>query len=345
MTHGLAPLFRSLGGGAVLDEADAQAAFAGILDGKADMLEIAVALTALSVRGAAAAEITGAARAMRARMVKVPAPPHAIDVCGTGGDGRSTLNISTAVAFVLSGCGVPVAKHGNRAVTSRAGAADVLAAMGISAELPPAALGTILDATGIVFLFAPNHHPALRQLAPLRARLGFRTLFNLLGPLCNPAGVRRQVIGVYDASLCARMAEAAGRLGAEHVWVVHGQGTDELTLEGENLAVIWQGGRLSERRFTAADAGLSPAPMSAIEGGDAAHNAMALRDLLQGAAGAYRDTVLLNAAAALIVAGQAATLSEGTLIAANAIDRGLARGAFLALREASLAFSQQSGQA
>jgi anthranilate phosphoribosyltransferase/anthranilate synthase/phosphoribosyltransferase len=247
-----------------------------------------------------------------------------MDVCGTGGDGAASLNISTAVTFVVAACGVPVAKHGNRALTSRAGGSDVLAALGIDLDVPPASLERHLREYGLAFLFAPRHHPALRHAAQARSEIGFRTIFNLLGPLSNPAGVRLQLTGVYDPAWCAPMAETLGALGTERAWLVHGRGLDELTLAGTTQVAEWRDGTLRQFSVTPDQAGLPEAPIDAIRGGDAAHNAAALRALLQGAPGAYRDTVLLNAAAALIVAGRAGDLREGVGQARTALDRGAA---------------------
>jgi anthranilate phosphoribosyltransferase len=336
-------LLRAVTSGEALSREVAREAFGAILDGDMGDIETAALLTAMTMRGASPNEIAGAAEAMRARMIAVAAPDNAIDVCGTGGDGRNTLNVSTAVAFVLAGCDVPVAKHGNRAITSRAGSADVLRELGISGDFSPGLLSAVLDAVGIVFLCAPNHHPGLRGLADLRARLGFRTLFNVLGPLCNPARVKRQVIGVYDPLLCVPLAKAAGLLGAEHVWVVHGSGTDELSLAGVNHVAEYAHGAWREFSVGAADAGLAPAPLEAIAGGDAAFNASALRRCLEGELGPYRDTVLLNAAAALMVAGRVKNPREGCQLASSSIDHGKAMAALNALREACLACAEERG--
>jgi len=313
-----------LGAGETLGAAEAESAFATIMDGDATQAQIAALLTALHMRGETVAELQGATKAMRARMARVEAPPGAIDVCGTGGDGSGTLNVSTAVALVVAACGVPVAKHGNRALTSRAGGSDVLAALGVNIDASLACLARQLRVHGIAFLFAPRHHPALRHAAPARAEIGFRTIFNLLGPLSNPAGVRRQLTGVYDPAWLAPMAETLGALGTERAWLVHGQGLDELTLAGETAVCEWRGGTLRHFTVSPEEAGLSRAPVEAIRGGDAAQNAAALRALLEGAPGAYRETVLLNAAAALIVAGRVEHLREGVQIAARALDRGAA---------------------
>jgi anthranilate phosphoribosyltransferase len=313
-----------LANGQSLEEAEAEDVFAAIMDGALTPAQIGCLLTALHLRGETLAELTGAVRAMRARMTAIDAPDGAIDVCGTGGDGLSTLNVSTAAAFVVAACGVPVAKHGNRALSSRAGGADVLAALGVPADLPAEAARAQLWRTGLTFLFAPRHHPALRHAATVRAELGFRTIFNLLGPLANPARVRRQLTGVYDPAWTAPMAATLGALGAERAWVVHGQGLDELTLAGETQVSEWRDGTLRHFTVSPEQAGLPRAPVDAICGGDAAQNARALRALLQGTRGAYRDTVLLNAAAALIIAGRAGDLAEGAQLAADAIGTGAA---------------------
>jgi len=324
MSLSLKPVLARLGAGETLSAAEAESAFATIMDGQATQAQIAALLTAMHVRGETLPELVGATTAMRARMARVRAPANAIDVCGTGGDVAGTLNISTATAFVVAACGVPVAKHGNRALTSRAGGSDVLAALGVDMDVPQAGLERQMIRYGIAFLFAPRHHPALRHAAPARAEIGFRTLFNLLGPLCNPAGVRRQLTGVYDPAWTAPMAETLGALGTERAWLVHGAGLDELTLAGPTQVSEWYRGELRQFLVTPEQAGLPNAPTDAIRGGDAAENAAALRALLEGARGAYRDTVLLNAAAALIVADRAADLREGARLAASALDRGAA---------------------
>ncbi len=331
MLDALKPALRRLAAGETLSDPDAEAAFSVIMEGRATAAQIAGLLTALHVRGETVAELTGAVRAMRARMVRVRAPACAMDVCGTGGDGLGTLNVSTAVAFVVAACGVPVAKHGNRALSSRAGAADVLEALGLRTDIGVAGAEAGLAQVGLAFLFAPAHHPALRHAAAVRAELGFRTMFNLLGPLCSPAGVRRQLTGVYDPAWLVPMAEVLGALGAERAWIVHGCGLDELTLAGETQVAEWHAGAV--RRFVVSpeEAGLRRAPVSAIQGGEAAGNAAALLALLRGDAGAYRDTVLLNAAACLVIAGRAHGLRDGAAQAAAAIDGGAALGVLEAL--------------
>ncbi len=320
----LKPALRRLVAGERLSTAESEAAFAAVMDGAATPPQVAALLTALHLRGESVAELTGAVAAMRARMRVIDAPPGTIDVCGTGGDGFSTLNVSTATAFVVAACGVPVAKHGNRALSSRSGGADVLEALGLPASQAAESLALQLRRTNLAFLFAPNHHPALRQANAVRAELGFRTIFNLMGPLCSPARVARQLTGVYHPDWLAPMAETLGALGSERAWLVHGQGLDELTLSGETQVVEWRRGTL--HRFTVApeNARLRRAPISAIAGSDAAGNARALLALLSGTRGAYRDTVLLNAAACLVVAERAADLADGAQSAAIAIDGGAA---------------------
>lgn len=331
----LKPTLARVAAGHTLSEPEAEAAFGIIMSGEATPAQIAGLVMAMRVRGETVAEVTGAVRAMRARMTSVQAPADAIDVCGTGGDGAGTLNVSTAVTFVVAGCGVPVAKHGNRALSSRAGGADVLGALGVDVDVPLDALPAIMAAAGCAFLFAPRHHAALRHASGPRVELGTRTIFNLLGPLANPAGVRRQLTGVYAPVWAPVMAETLLRLGSTDAWIVHGQGLDELTLAGRNEVAALRGGTVARFTVEAADAGLAPAPLEAIRGGDAAQNAAALQALLEGAPGPYRDTVLLNAAAALIVAGRAGDLREGAALAAAAIDQGEALARLDALRHAT----------
>lgn len=310
-----------------LTEAEAEAVFGTILDAQVDDEAIAAFLVALSDRGETASEIAGAARAMRARMIAVKAPANAIDVCGTGGDGHHTLNVSTAVSLVVAACGVPVAKHGNRAASSKAGAADTLEALGLNlaraGELAEQTLGDI----GIAFLFAQAHHPTLKHIAPIRKALGRRTIFNLMGPLANPAGVQRQLVGIARPAYVPIYAEAIRRLGTERSFVISGdEGLDELSLAGGNEWADVRGDAVAMKRVSPEDASLALAPVDAIKGGDPAHNAAALHRLLMGETGAYRDAVLFNAAGALIVAGEARDWHEGVEEAAEAIDKGLAKG-------------------
>jgi len=310
---------------ALLDHDEAEAAFAAILDAQVTDDQIAEFLIALSDRGETMVEIAAAAQAMRDRMIPVSAPAGAIDVCGTGGDGHHTLNVSTAVAIIVAACEVPVAKHGNRAASSKSGAADTLEALGLDMERAAQMAEAQLADLGICFLFAAHHHPAMRHIMPIRKAIGRRTIFNLMGPLANPARVSRQLIGIARPAYVPVYAEALHRLGTDHSRVVSGdEGLDELSLAGGNeVAVITPKG-VRMQRSTAADAGLSSHPIEAIRGGDAQENARALRALLQGEAGAYRDAVLYNAAEALVVAGVADNLVDGVEEAAEAIDKGLA---------------------
>ena len=308
-----------------LDESEAEAAFGAMLDGLPSDEDIAAFLIALSERGETAAEIAGAARAMRARMIPVAAPAGAIDVCGTGGDGFHTLNVSTAVALVVAACGVPVAKHGNRAASSKAGAADTLEALGLDLDRAMATAEETLADLGIGFLFAGKHHPAMGRIMPIRRAIGRRTIFNLMGPLANPAGVTRQLVGIARPAYVPIYAEALARLGTEHSFVVAGdEGLDELSLAGGNELAEIVGGEVRMKRIEAAEAGLPRTPIEVLRGGDPGHNAAELRKLLQGEPGPYRDAVLFNAAGALLVAGEVETWSEGAEEAAEAIDKGLA---------------------
>ncbi len=329
MSSNLKPVLARLARSETLSEAEAEQAFDVIMAGEATPAQIAGLLMAMRVRGETVAELTGAVRAMRARMAEVAAPPDAMDVCGTGGDGVGTLNVSTAVTFVLAACGVPVAKHGNRALSSRTGGADVLAALGVDVDVALDRLPAILRAANCAFLFAPRHHAALRHAAGPRVELGTRTIFNLLGPMANPARVTRQLTGVYDPVWARPMAESLAHLGSTDAWVVHGAGLDELTVSGESRVVALSGGTIRSFTVTPEDAGLGRAPVEAILGGDAAENAAAITALLRGMSGPYRDTVVLNTAAALIVAGRAADLRDGAGQAARA----LASGAALAVLE------------
>jgi anthranilate phosphoribosyltransferase len=272
---------------------------------------------------------------MRAAARKLDLAFETIDVCGTGGDGQHTLNISTAVAFVAAGGGLKVAKHGNRALSSKSGTADVLAALGVNLEATEAQQRQALDEAGICFLFAPAHHGAMRHVSPIRAELGFRTVFNLLGPLTNPAGAKRQLLGVYDTRWVEPLARVLGALGAERAWTVHGGGLDEITTTGETHAAEWRDGQVRLFRITPEAVGLPRAQLSDLKGGAPEDNAEALRDLLNGAEGPYRDIVLLNAAAAFLVGEKVETLREGVELAAEVIDSGKAEAALTKLVEAT----------
>lgn len=337
MSVNMKPVLARLAMGETLSEAEAEDAFGIIMSGEATVAQIGGFLMAMRVRRETVAELTGAVRAMRARMSQIVAPPDAVDVVGTGGDNAGSLNISTAVAFVVAGLGVPVAKHGNRALSSKTGAADVLTALGVDIDMPMERMEGVLRETNCVFMFAPRHHAALRHAAGPRVELGTRTIFNLLGPLANPASVTRQLTGVFDPSWSRAMAESLANLGTTDAWVVHGQGLDELTTAGPSSVVALRDGVIREFTVTPEEAGLPVSPVEAVRGGDSAHNAAALEALLRGAVGAYRDTVVLNAAATLIIARRAEDLREGAVMAARSIDSGAAHAVLDALRKASAA--------
>ncbi|WP_411839371.1 anthranilate phosphoribosyltransferase [Paracoccus sp. ME4] len=317
-----------------LTGAEAETAFSALFDGAATPAQIGGLLMALRVRGETVDEIAAAARAMRARMTPITAPDGAIDIVGTGGDGKGTLNISTATAFVVAGAGVPVAKHGNRNLSSKSGAADALTHMGINVMGGPAVAQQALDGAGICFMMAPMHHPAMRHVAAPRTELGTRTVFNLLGPLTNPAGVRHQLTGAFSADWIRPMAEVLRDLGTRSAWLVHGgDGTDELSIAAPSQVAALADGRVTEFTVTPEDAGLPRHPFEAILGGEPAQNAAAFRALLAGERGAYRDAVLLNAAAALLVAGRVTALPEGAALAAQSLDSGAAQARLTALAD------------
>ena len=304
-----------------LGEAEAEQVFGSILDGETSEEAIAAFLFAMSQRSETAEEIAGAARALRARLIPIDAPEGAVDCCGTGGDGHHTLNVSTAVSLVVAACGVPVAKHGNRAASSKSGAADTLEALGLDMEAAGKTAEKTLAEIGICFLFAKNHHPAMARIQPIRQRLGVRTIFNLMGPLSNPARVERQLIGIARPGYVPIYAAAKARLGTERTFIVSGdEGLDELSLAAGNELADVRGSDFEMRRVVAVQANLPHAPVEAIRGGDARHNAKALEALLMGAPGPYRDAVLFNAAATLIVAGETIDWVEGTEMAREAID-------------------------
>ena len=309
-----------------MSESEAEEVFGWILDGEASEEEIARFLLAMTERSETADEIAGAARALRARYIPVNGPDDAIDVCGTGGDGHHTLNVSTAVGIVVAACGVPVARHGNRAISSLSGVADTLEVLGLDMQAAGRTAEKTLAEIGICFLFAPNHHPAMGRIQPIRKKLGRRTIFNLMGPLSNPVGVKRQLIGIARPGYVSIYGDAAARLGSERTFVVSGdEGLDELSLAGGNELADVAGNEFSMRRVDAKLAGLENAPLEAIRGGDPAHNAAALARLLDRETGAYRDSVLLNSAAALIVAGRTDDWAQGAQIAAEAVDTGRAK--------------------
>ena len=327
MSDAFKPLLAKLADGATLTEADAEAFFAAALRGEPTPAQVAATVTAMRLRGETVGEITACARAMRRAAITLRHPYQVIDVCGTGGDGSHTFNISTAVALVVAGAGVKVAKHGNRAISSRSGAADVLSELGVNISADLAQQRHALDEAGVCFLFAPAHHGAMRHVLPIRQELGFRTIFNLLGPLSNPAGAQRQLLGVYDTRWVEPIARVLGALGAERAWVVHGDGMDEMTTTGVTHVAEWRDGGVRLFNVTPEAVGLPRAALADLTGGDPAANAKALRALLAGETGAYRDIVLLNAAAAMLVADRVETLREGVALAAASIDEGKARTA------------------
>ena len=335
MSDAFKPLLARLADGATLTPEDADSFFTACLRGEPTQAQIAAAVTAMRMRGETVGEITACARAMRNEALPLAHPYDVIDVCGTGGDGAHTLNISTAVALVCAGGGLKVAKHGTRAVSSKSGSSDVLTALGVNIHATPGQQREALDKAGICFLFAPAHHGAMRHVMPIREQLGFRTIFNILGPLSNPAGARRQVLGVYDARWVEPLARVLGALGATRAWVVHGEGLDEITTAGSTQVAEWRDGRVRLFNITPEAVGLERVAMADLRGGDPAQNARALTDLLAGDIGAYRDIVLINAAAAFLVADRVETLREGIAMAAEAIDSGAARRALAGLVEAT----------
>lgn len=316
-----------------------EAAFGEIMDGRASPVQIAALLVALRTRGETPGEIVAAARALRARAETALAPdPRTVDTCGTGGDASGSFNISTAAAFVAAGAGVPVAKHGNRAASSRAGSIDVLEALGVRVDLPVAASARILREVGIAPFFARRAHPAMRHVAPVREELGIRTLMNCLGPLLNPVGVRRQLVGVFSQDLIAPLCAALGELGAERALVVRGEdGLDEITISAPTRAALFEAGSLRELRIDARELGIPRASLDALRGGDAACNAEIVRGVLDGKPGPQREVVLLNAAAALWVAGAAPDLPSALPLAVASVDSGAARQKLEALVRASVA--------
>src|ERR1700756_3280231 len=311
--------------GATLSRDEAASAFEMIMSGEATPSQMGGLLMALRVRGETVDEITGAVSAMRAKMRRVKAPADAIDVVGTGGDGSGSVNVSTCAAFIVAGAGVPVAKHGNRALSSRSGAADVLSALGVKIDVSPQQVSRCVTEAGIGFMFAPAHHPAMKNVNPTRVELATRTIFNLLGPLSNPAGVTRQLVGVFSKQWVQPLAQVLNNLGSESVWVVHGSdGLDEITLTGPTFVAALEMGSIRTFEVTPDEAGLPRANGDALKGGDADANAVALQSVLDGKPSAYRDVALLNAAAALVVAGKAKTLKDGVALGTKSLDGGAA---------------------
>lgn len=335
MSDAFKPLLAKLADGATLGGEDAEQFFAACLRGEPTPAQVAAAVTAIRLRGETVNEIAACAKAMRAAAIHLDHPYDVVDVCGTGGDGLHTLNISTAVGFVAAGGGLKVAKHGNRAITSKSGTADVLSALGVNIEATLEQQRRALDEAGICFMFAQAHHGAMKHVSPIRQQLGFRTIFNLLGPLSNPAGARRQVVGVSAPRFVEPIAKALGQLGAIRAWSVHGSGLDELTTTGETEVAEWRDGHVTLFRITPEAVGLPRAALADITGGTPDFNAKALAALLDGAKGPYRDIVMLNAAAAFLVADKAETLRDGVDLAAQSLDSGAARGALDGLIKAT----------
>ena len=325
----LRPILAELADGACLSTERAEEAFEIIMSGSADLAQMAAFIMALRLRGETVDEIVGGARVLRARAASITAPESSVDTCGTGGDGIGTYNISTAAAIVAAAAGATVAKHGNRSVSSKSGSADVLMALGANLEMTPADNEESLTKNRFAFMFAPAHHKAMRHVAPARGSLQLRTVFNLLGPLANPAQTKRQVLGVFDKVWLKPMAEVLGKLGSEHVWVVHGSdGLDEITTTGKTSVVELKDGQISEFEISPEDVGLPISSLNDLKGGDAEENALAIQNLLEGKKSAYRDIVLMNTSAALVVAGIAKNFSQGVDLAAKAIDTGAAKATF-----------------
>jgi len=322
--------------GASLTQEESAHAFDKMMSGEATPSQMGAFLMALRVRGETVEEIAGAVATMRSKMTTVDAPANAIDVVGTGGDAAGSYNISTCAAFIVAGAGVPVAKHGNRALSSKSGAADVLAALGVNIELKPEGISKCIKKAGIGFMFAPAHHPAMKHVGPTRVELATRTIFNLLGPLSNPAGVKRQMVGVFARHWIEPLAKVLGQLGSEKAWVVHGSdGLDEITTTGPTAVAEFAGGKVREFEITPEEAGLARATASDLKGGTPADNAEMMRKLLDGAKGPLRDVVSMNAAALLVVAGAAPDLKAGVAKAAQSIDSGAAKAALASLVEIS----------
>ena len=319
-------LIATVATGQPLTRAQSETAFDIMMSGDATPAQIGAFLMALRVRGETIDEIAGAVSVMRAKMLRVDAPETAVDVVGTGGDGSGSYNVSTCSGFVVAGAGVPVAKHGNRALSSRSGAADVLKALGVNIELSPEEISRCIHDAGIGFMFAPAHHSAMRFVGPVRVELGTRTIFNVIGPLSNPAGVRRQMVGVYALGLIEPLAKVLAALGSERAWVVSGSdGLDEITVTGPTFVADLKDGAVRTFQITPEQVGLSRWEPADLKGGDATVNAEALRAVLDGAPGAYREIVLINSAATLLISGKASTLSEGVALARESIDSGAAK--------------------
>ncbi|MBP1850011.1 anthranilate phosphoribosyltransferase [Rhizobium halophytocola] len=321
----------ALAAGQPMTSEDAREAFGIIMSGEASPAQIGGFLMALRVRGETVDEITGAVSVMRAKMLPVEAPVDAIDIVGTGGDGTGTYNISTLAALIVAGAGVPVAKHGNRALSSKSGASDSLAALGVKLDIPPETIAACIREAGIGFMFAQLHHSAMRHVGPARVELGTRTIFNLLGPLTNPAGVKKQLLGVFAPEWVRPLAVALRDLGSQSVWVVHGNGLDEITTTGTTSVAALENGEIREFELTPDDFGVPMVELDQLKGGDGVVNAAALTAVLDGARNAYRDVALCNAAAGLVIAGRAASIADGMMLAAQSLDGGAAKAALARL--------------
>ena len=325
MSDDFKTLLAKVAGNTALTREESAHAFDRMMSGEATPSQMGALLMALRVRGETVDEITGAVTAMRAKMLKVDAPPNAIDIVGTGGDAKGSFNISTCASFIVAGAGVPIAKHGNRALSSKSGAADVLGALGVKIELTPEQVRDCINEAGIGFMFAPAHHPAMKNVGPTRVELGTRTIFNLLGPLSNPAGVKRQMVGTFSKQWVEPMAQVLKNLGSESVWVAHGSdGLDEISISGPTSIAALENGTVRTFEIKPEDIGIKALPHDAVRGGDADTNAVTMRSVLKGDKSAFRDVSILNAAAALIVAGKAKDLAEGAKIAAQSLDSGAA---------------------
>ncbi len=323
----LKPLIAKVANGESLNREEARQAFDILMSGEATPSQIGGFLMALRVRGETVDEIVGAVSSMRARMLPVSAPEHAVDIVGTGGDGLGTYNISTLAAIIVAGTGLPVAKHGNKALSSKSGTADALSALGVKLDIGPELISRCINEAGLGFMFAQLHHSAMRHVGPTRVELGTRTIFNLLGPLSNPAGAKRQLLGVFSPRWLQPIAEVLRDLGSESIWVVHGDGMDEITTTGVTHVAALENGKIRTFDLTPKDFGVSSVTIDDLKGGDGIFNAKALRGVLSGHKNAYRDVSLCNAAAALVVAGKAETLSEGMKIASASLDEGKAAAA------------------
>ncbi|OHZ40361.1 anthranilate phosphoribosyltransferase [Agrobacterium vitis] len=322
--NGLKPFIAKVASGQALTRDEAADAFNILMSGEATPAQIGGFLIALRMRGETVPEIVGAVTVMRQKMLPVIAPTDSIDIVGTGGDGTGTYNLSTLAALIVAGAGVPVAKHGNKALSSKSGAADSLTALGVKLDIDPSVIGRCISEAGVGFMFAQLHHSAMRHVGPARVELGTRTIFNLLGPLANPAGVKKQLLGVYAPEWVIPLAETLRDLGSESIWVVHGNGLDEITTTGTTQVAALEQGKIRSFELTPGDFGVAQVELAALKGGDGEYNAKALRAVLEGEKNAYRDVALCNAAAALVIAGKANTLADGMALGAQSLDSGAA---------------------